>query len=116
MGEEVALSPSGASPIDRARCAFFRVANADQPPRSRCPVANPLSRQRDLPLHTRLDTGIVSYWLGVLVKLLQIMGANLSQPHILEEIGERRRSGGREERVFRRHNYWLHAPVCTLNK
>ena len=29
---------------------------------------------------------------------------------------EERRSGGREERVFRRHNYWLHAPHLYLRK
>ena len=33
------------------------------------------------------------------------MGSNPSQPHMLEEVGERWRSGGREERVFGRHNY-----------
>ena len=43
-----------------------------------------------------------------------VVGSNPSQPHILEEVGERRRSGGREERVFRRHNYWLHAPHLYL--
>ena len=39
------------------------------------------------------------------------MGSNPGQPHILEEVGEKQRTGGKgrvEERVFRRHNCRLH--------
>ena len=59
-----------------------------------------------LSVSVTLGAGIMAVWLAAVVKLLQ--------PHILEEVGGKRRSGGREERGFRRHSYWLHAPHLYL--
>ena len=42
-----------------------------------------------------------------------------ASPTYWRKIGGKRSSGGRrwvEERVFRRHNYWLHAPHLYLKK
>ena len=59
----------------------------------------------------------MAVWQVALVKQLRIMGSNSSQPHILVE-GRRKAEEWRKamggKRVFRRHNYWLHAPHLYL--
>ena len=61
----------------------------------------------------------MAVWQVALVKQLRIMGSNPSQSHISywRKVGGKRRTEGRrwvEERVFRSHNYWLHAPHLYL--
>ena len=63
--------------------------------------------------------GIMAVWQVALVKQLRIMGSNPtgSQPHILVQGRRKAEEWGKAmdgKRVFRRYNYWLHAPHLYL--